>query len=91
MDYGTNFFLDESSLGLKLSLYPEFQLPMCPGTVLKVCVVGGGWVVGVETKFSVRLWPKPGLWPLASTWAKPNKRQFKSNVKELLEQNLISW
>jgi hypothetical protein len=34
-----NFFLDESSVGLKLSLYPEFQLPMCLGTGLKVCVV----------------------------------------------------
>jgi hypothetical protein len=33
------FFLDESSLGLTLSLYPEIQLPMCLGTGLKVCVV----------------------------------------------------
>jgi hypothetical protein len=31
-------------LGLKLSLYPEFQLPMCLGTGLKVC--GGGLVGG---------------------------------------------
>ena len=33
------FSLEESSLGLKLSLYPEFQLPVCPGSGLKVCVV----------------------------------------------------
>ena len=47
---GVNIFLGESPLGLKLSLCPEFKLPMCPGTGLKVCVVGGGWVVGgVET------------------------------------------
>jgi hypothetical protein len=37
------FILGESSLGLKLSLYPKFQLHMCLGTYLKVC--GGGWVV----------------------------------------------
>ena len=42
--------LDESSFGLKLSLYLEFQLPVCLGTGLKVC--GGG---GVEIKFSVPL------------------------------------
>jgi hypothetical protein len=39
---GGDFFLDESSFGLKLSLYPEFQLPMCPGTGLTVCGDGGG-------------------------------------------------
>jgi hypothetical protein len=38
---GGDFFLDKSSLGLHLSLYPKFQLPMCIGTGLKVC--GGGW------------------------------------------------
>ena len=42
-----NFFLDESSFRLKLSLYLKFQLPMCPGTGLKVFSGGGGWVVGV--------------------------------------------
>ena len=31
---GSFFSLDKSSFGLKLSLYPKFQLPMCPGTVL---------------------------------------------------------
>jgi hypothetical protein len=36
------FVLDESSLGLKLSLYPDFQIPMCLGTGLKVCGGGGG-------------------------------------------------
>ena len=36
---GGNFCLDESFLGLKVSLYPEFQLPMCLATGLKVCVV----------------------------------------------------
>jgi hypothetical protein len=41
-EFQGNLFLDESSFGLKLSLYPEFQLPMCPGTGLKVPVVGGG-------------------------------------------------
>ena len=29
------------------------------GSALKVCVVGGGWVVGVESKFSDRLWLRP--------------------------------
>jgi hypothetical protein len=41
---GGGFFLGESSLWLKLSLYPEFQLPMCPDTGLKMYVVV---VVGV--------------------------------------------
>jgi hypothetical protein len=49
---GGNFFLD------KLSLYLEFQLPMCLGTGLKVCV-GWWWVVVVGSGWWVVL--KPNL------------------------------
>ena len=35
-------------------LYTEFQSLTMPGTCLKVCGGGGGWVV-VETNYSVKL------------------------------------
>jgi hypothetical protein len=38
---GVIVYLHESSFRLKLNIYPEFQLPMCPGTGLKVCGGGG--------------------------------------------------
>ena len=36
-----NYFLHISSSQVKVKLYAKNQLPMCPGSGLKVC---GGWV-----------------------------------------------
>jgi hypothetical protein len=59
---------------------------MCSGTTLKVCVVvGGGWWVllgGVETKFSVRLWPKPFGLRLG-----PSQTKFLTNIRDLTSHN----
>jgi hypothetical protein len=55
-------FFGESSFGLKLNFYPKFELPMCPGTGLKCCVV-----MGFETYLVLRFGPN-----LALDWAKPN-------------------
>ena len=44
-----------SSSCVKIRLHTENQHPGLPGSVLKVCVVGGG----VESEFSDQLW----LWP----------------------------
>jgi hypothetical protein len=41
-----------SSSFLEINLSTEFELPMLPLSGGKVC---GGWVVGVETNFSVKL------------------------------------
>ena len=78
---GGSFCLEESFVGLNLILYPEFHLPMCPETGLKVCVLAEHEVIFNEHKDIFlkpnlvlgfgpnqdRLWPKPGLWPLVFT------------------------
>ena len=48
-----------SSCWVTIRLHTENQLYTLPGSALKVCVVGGGWVGGVESEFSDQLW----LWP----------------------------
>ena len=40
-----------------MSFHVEFHFPGLPGSALKV--FGGGWVVGVEGDFSVKLRSKP--------------------------------
>ena len=40
-----NFFSHESSSWVKIGLHAENQLPGWSGSGLKVCVVGGWWVV----------------------------------------------
>ena len=37
-------FLHGSSSWVELRLQTKNQLPGCPGTGLKVCLVGGGWI-----------------------------------------------
>ena len=37
-------------------LHTKNQLSILPGSAYKVCVVGGGWVVVVESKLIDRLW-----------------------------------
>ena len=44
-------FLCISSILVNLRLHTENQFYTLPGSALKVCVVGGGWV-GVESEFS---------------------------------------
>ena len=41
---GDPIFLHESTRGVELRLHTEIQRPRCQGSVLKVCVGGGGWV-----------------------------------------------
>ena len=41
---GQIFFLHFSNIGVKLRLDAENQVPTCPGSGLKVCGGGGGWV-----------------------------------------------
>ena len=50
------FFLSISSSWVNLWLHTENQLFMLLVSALKVCVVVGGWVVGIENEFSDRLW-----------------------------------
>jgi hypothetical protein len=40
---GVICFVDESSVGLKLSIHHKFTLPMSLGTGIHVCLVDGGW------------------------------------------------
>ena len=50
-----NFFLCLSSSLVNPRLYTENQLCVMPGSALKVCVGGGGWVVVVvNSEFSDR-------------------------------------
>jgi hypothetical protein len=68
----TIFFLRISSSWVNLRLHTENQLDTLPGSVLKVCVVGGWWwwwVVGVESEFSGQLWL--WLWPSRTTKRSP--------------------
>jgi hypothetical protein len=54
------FCLGISFSWVNLRLHTKNQLYTLPGSALKVCVVvGGGWVVGVESEFSDQLWLKP--------------------------------
>ena len=53
-----NFFLQFSFSWVKMSFHVEFHLPGLPGSALKVF---GGWWVGVEGDFSVKLWSKPSV------------------------------
>ena len=46
-------FLHESTRGVEQRLHTENQRPRCLGSVLKVCVVGVGWVDKPKM-----LWPK---------------------------------
>ena len=48
------FSLHLGSSQVVLMLYTEFQSSTMPGTGQKVCG-GGGWVVVVETNYSVKL------------------------------------
>ena len=52
-----NFFLHISFSWVKMSCHVEFHLPGLPGSAFKV--FGGGWWVGVEGDFSVKLPSKP--------------------------------
>ena len=57
-----NFFLQISFSWVKMSFHVEFHLPGLPGSALKVFGGGwvvGGWWVGVEGDFSVKLRSKP--------------------------------
>ena len=49
------FFFKKLFIWVVLMLYTEFQSSTMPGADQKFVVVGGGWVVVVETNYSVKL------------------------------------